>query len=155
MSEVKELTIVREFNATIDRVYNAWTDPEIIAKWWGPNGVTNKVNKLDSRPNGEINIVMLAGEDLGELKGSEWPMEGKFQVVEPPTKLVYSSSAIIDGKPILDCLNTVTFETVNNKTKMTLNIRVTRITPEAEGPLSGMEIGWNQSIDKLTKLISS
>jgi uncharacterized protein YndB with AHSA1/START domain len=147
----KELNIVREINAPTEQVFKAWTDPEILKKWWGPNGVTNSVRELDLKPNGLIDIVMLAGSELGDLEGSEWPMTGIFQEITPPTKLVYTSSAIIDGQPILDTLNTLILEDHEGKTKMTFNVKVTRTTPQAEGPLAGMEMGWNQSIDKLIK----
>jgi uncharacterized protein YndB with AHSA1/START domain len=138
---IRQLNIVREINAPREQVYKAWTDPELLKQWWGPNGVTNPVCELDLRPGGSINIVMLAGSELGDLI--------------PPSKLVYSSSAVLDGKPILDTTNTLTLEDHDGKTKMTLNITVTRTAPEAEGPLSGMEVGWNQSLDKLIKQVEN
>jgi uncharacterized protein YndB with AHSA1/START domain len=150
----RELTITRIFDAPRELVFKAWTDPGLVAQWWGPEGVTNPVCNLDVQPGGAIEIVMLAGEQLGELKGSEWPMKGTFQEISPPEKIVYTSSAIMDGKPIIESTNTVTFEEVDGKTKLTLTVIVTKATPEAEGPLSGMKIGWSQSIDKLAKLIA-
>lgn len=152
---IKQLNIVRLINAPREQVFKAWTEPGLLSKWWGPSGVTNPVCELDLRVGGKIHIVMLAGDELGDLAGSEWPMTGIFQEITPPLKLVYTSSAIIDGKPILDTLNTLTLEDLKGKTKMTFNIVVTRITPEASGPLSGMEIGWNQSIDKLVKQVEN
>jgi uncharacterized protein YndB with AHSA1/START domain len=149
----KELTITRVFNAPREEVFKAWTDPKLVAQWWGPIGVTNPVCEIDARPGGSINIVMLAGEELGELKGSRWPMTGTFKEVSLPDKIVYTSSAVMDDKPILDSLNTITFEDQDGKTKMTLNISITRVTAEAEGPLAGMKMGWTQSIDKLSKFI--
>lgn len=151
----RELTITRVFNAPREAVFKAWTDPALLAQWWGPTGVTNPVCEVDVRPGGAINIVMLAGEELGELKGSKWPMTGTFQEITPPEKLVYVSSAIMDDKPILECTNTVTFEEHEGQTKLTLHIVVTKTTPEAAGPLAGMEMGWSQSIDKLAKLIAN
>jgi uncharacterized protein YndB with AHSA1/START domain len=150
----RELTIVRVFDAPRELVFRAWTEPELMAQWWGPHGVTNPTCELDVKPGGAIHIVMLAGEELGDLKGSEWPMKGTFQEVAPPEKLVYTSSAIMDDKPIIESTNTVTFEEVDGKTKLTLHVLVTHATPEAEGPLSGMEMGWSQSIDKLAKLVA-
>ena len=148
-----ELTIVRVFDAPKELVFKAWTDPELLTKWWGPEGVTTPVCKMDARPGGEIDIVMLAGEELGDLKGSEWPMKGTVKEVVPDEKLVYESSAIMDSKPIMDTTSTVTFDDEDGKTKLTLHVQVTRVTPEAEGPLSGMQMGWNQSIDKLGRFV--
>jgi uncharacterized protein YndB with AHSA1/START domain len=150
----KELIIIRIFDAPRDQVFQAWTDSKIISQWWGPNGVTNTVNALDARPGGAIDIVMLAGGVLGDMAGNEWPMLGTFKEVIAPEKLVYTSSAIVDNKPILECLNTVTFDEEDGKTKMTLHVVVTDAAPEAKGPLSGMKMGWTMSIDKLSKLLS-
>lgn len=149
----RELTIVRVFDAPRKLVFRAWTDPRLVAQWWGPSGVTNPICNVDAREGGTIEITMLAGEELGDLKGSKWPMKGSFKEVSSPEKLVYVSSAIMGGKPILETTNTVTFEDQNGKTKVTLHVIVTRVTPEAEGPLSGMKIGWSQSIDKLGVLV--
>lgn len=148
-----DLLITRVLDAPLDRVWQAWTDPEELQKWWGPRGVTNPTCEWEAMPGGKINVVMLAGEELGELKGQEWPMTGEFKEVAPRQKLVFTSSAIMDGQPILENLCTVTFEEQGNQTKMTLSVAVTKTTPEAEGPLSGMEIGWNQSLDKLTEQV--
>jgi uncharacterized protein YndB with AHSA1/START domain len=152
-SNNRELMLIRVFDAPREQVFNAWTNPDRVAQWWGPNGVTNPVCTLDARPGGVIDIVMLAGEELGDLKGSEWPLKGVFQEVTSPEKLVYTSSAIIDGKPIIESTTAVTFEEHEGKTQMTLQVTVTKATPEAEGPLAGMEMGWSQSLDKLVRLV--
>lgn len=149
------LRIVRVINAPIEQVFKAWTDPEILAKWWGPSGVTNPVCKIDLRPGGAIDIVMLAGKELGDLAGQKWPMTGVFQEITPPTKLIYTASAIIDGKPIIESINTVTFEDQEGKTKLTLEVKITKAMPEAAGPLAGMSMGWNQSVDKLALVLES
>ncbi len=145
-----DLLITRVLDASLERVWAAWTDPAEVQKWWGPNGVTNPTCEWEARSGGRINVVMLAGDELGYLAGQEWPMTGQFEEVIPREKLVYTSKAIVDGKPVLETLCTVTFEEQSaNKTKLTVQITVTTVTPEAEGPLAGMEMGWNQSLDKL------
>lgn len=149
MENNRDLIINRVFNAPRETVWKYWTDPKLLAQWWGPRGVTNPICIWEAKPQGNIHIVMLAGEELGPLKGQEWPMKGTFQEVQEPERLVFTSSAIMDNKPILENLVTITFEEVENKTKMTLHVVITKTTPEAEGPLKGMEQGWGQSIDKL------
>ncbi|HSW48477.1 MAG TPA: SRPBCC domain-containing protein [Candidatus Saccharimonadales bacterium] len=151
----KELTLERTFDAPRDLVFKAWTDKELVKKWWGPRGVTNPVCEVDAVPGGKINIVMLAGPELGELAGQEWPMTGKFEEVAEPEKLVYTANAIVDGKEVLTTRNTITFEEQDGKTKMTAHILVTKTTPEAEGPLAGMEMGWDQQLDKLVEFIKA
>jgi uncharacterized protein YndB with AHSA1/START domain len=147
------LTIERVIKAPIEKVWKAWTDPAEVAKWWGPRGVTSPECVWEARPGGSINVVMLAGESLGDLKGQRWPMTGQFQEVEDLKKLVYTGQAIMDGKPIIENIATVSFEQSGAETKLTLEVRITKATPEAVGPLAGMSIGWNQSIDKLIELV--
>ncbi len=154
MANIPELMISRVFSVPRDRVWQAWTDPAQIAQWWGPRGVTNPTCEWDARPEGKIRVVMLAGKELGPLAGQEWPMTGMVKEVAAPRRLVFSSSAIVDGEPILENLVTVTLEDKGGETIMTLNVVVTMTTPKAAGPLQGMEQGWTQSIDKLGEYLS-
>lgn len=154
MEENKELTLTREFNAPRELVWKYWTDPKLIQEWWGPNGVTNPTCVWEARPNGEIHIVMLAGEELGPMAGQEWPMTGKFEELQEPGKLVFTANAIMNDKPILEHRTTVTLHEVDGKTQMTVHIVVTMVTPEAAGPLQGMEMGWNQQLDKLVAMVA-
>ena len=150
--EIRELTLVREFAAPRDLVFKAWTDEQILAKWWGPKGFTTPIVELDVRPGGALEVVM---EDTAGLieKGSRYPMVGNFEEVVEPERLVFTSSAIMHDVPILDTRVTVTFEEVSGKTKLTVHVAVTRVTPEAAGPLAGMEMGWSQQLDKLVTLL--
>jgi uncharacterized protein YndB with AHSA1/START domain len=148
------LTIKRQFDAPLERVWRAWTDPDELKKWWGPRGVTNPICEWEPIPGGTINIVMLAGHELGELAGQKWPMSGVFEEVVPRERLVFKSNAIMNDKPILESLVSVTFEESGSKTTMNLEIEVVMATAEAEGPLAGMKMGWTQSIDKLGELLS-
>jgi uncharacterized protein YndB with AHSA1/START domain len=146
----KELIITRVFDAPRELVWKAWTDPKLLKKWWGPKGVTNPTCEWDARPGGKIHIVMLAGKELGSFAGQKWPMTGTFREVTPQRRLVYTSNALDDVKDILvECENTVEFEEIGGKTKMRLHIVVTKAGPKAEFALKGMEVGWNQQIDKL------
>lgn len=151
----KELTMTRTFDAPAELVYKAWTDPELVKQWWGPNGVTNRVNDWDAEPNGKIDLVMIAGTELGPLAGQEWPMAGEFEELLEPGKIVFTANALVDGKEVLKHRTTVTLEEQDGKTKMTVHVVVIKTTPEAAGPLAGMEQGWNQQLDKLVKFIQS
>lgn len=141
------LRLERVFDAPRETVFKAWTDERLIAQWWGPQGFTAPVCEWDTR-SGKINVVM---EDTTALieKGAKFPMTGRFKEIEAPKRLVYTSSPIMNGKPIMETLVTVTFEDQDGKTKLTLHVFVTKTTPEAEGALAGMEMGWSQSLDKL------
>jgi uncharacterized protein YndB with AHSA1/START domain len=145
----KELIMTREFGAPSKLVFKAWTDPELVKQWWGPKGVFIPVCEMDAKPGGLINIVMEAGEELGELKGTQWPMEGKFLEVDEPKKFVFNSNAIDKGKAVLETQTTVTFNEKNGKVIMQVYVVVTKALPGSESAIAGMEGGWNQQLDKL------
>jgi uncharacterized protein YndB with AHSA1/START domain len=152
MENKKELTITRIFDAPRGLVWKAWTDPQLLKKWWGPKGVTKPTCEWDARPGGKIYVVMLAGKELGNFAGQKWPMDGIFKEVTPQSRLVYSSNALDDVKRILiETENTVDFEDLGGKTRMKLHIVVKKAGPGSEFALQGMEMGWTQSIDKLSE----
>jgi uncharacterized protein YndB with AHSA1/START domain len=138
-------------------VWKEWTDPKKVKKWWGPRGVTNQICEWDARPNGKINIVMLAGKDLGNFAGQRWPMTGTFRKVIPQSKIVYTSNALDDaGDVLIEGEVTIDFDDLGgDKTMMKLHIVVTKAGKNAEMALQGMEIGWNQQIDKLSDKLSN
>lgn len=139
-----DVTITRLFNAPPALVFKAWTDPELLAKWWGPHRFTNPRCEVDARPGGAIRIDM-RGPD-----GTVYPMTGVFHEVVEPVRLVFINTAM-DGK--LEVLNTVTFAEENGKTRITMQATVLKATPETAFALSGMEAGWTQSFEKLEAML--
>lgn len=147
----KELTLRRTFDAPRELVFKAWIDPRQLARWWGPKDWTNPVCQVDPRPGGAIQIVMRGPDPWGDN-----PMDGQFREVAEPERLVFTTTAIpdADGKPQLETLNTITFEDVDGKTRLTARIVVLRSTPEVAAALAGMEEGWNQQLDKLAATLA-
>lgn len=158
MDKPMDLTIVRTLDTPRGLVWKAWTDPKLVRQWWGPRGVTNPVCKLDARPGGQIEIVMLAGKGLGPFEGKRWPMKGAFTELAEPERIVFTASAIDEEqRAMIETETTVTLEDLSGKTKMTVHIRVKSMmdTPAATGAISGMQAGWNQSIDKLSEFLAT
>jgi uncharacterized protein YndB with AHSA1/START domain len=152
----KELTLTRTFDAPLELVWKAWTDQELVSKWWGPNGVTNPTCEIDATPGGIFHIVMLAGADLGPMAGQKWPMLGSFTEVQEPEKLVITSSALDEhDQPFIENTFTVTFKEVDQKTTVTVHVEVTKAAESAKMALQGMEMGWNQQLDKLVQFVAS
>lgn len=144
----KELVLVRIFDAPRELVFKMWTEPRHFAQWWGPSQFTNPVCDLDVRPGGVIRVDMRAPD------GTVYPMGGSFLKITPPERLVFTTTALMKrgDEPFLENLNTVTFADLNGKTKLTLHVRVLMATPEATGPLEGMEQGWSESLERLQDL---
>ena len=141
----QELVITRVFEAPRALVWQVWTDPQHIARWWGPHGFTNPVCELDLRPGGVLRMNM-TGPD-----GVVSPCTGVFREVVAPERLVFTTRALEEeeGNAGLEVLNTVTFADVGDKTQLTLHAVVVTATPDAASALDGMEDGWTQTLDRL------
>jgi len=148
--ELPKLILTRVFDAPRDLVWKAWTDPKQVAKWWGPHGFTNPVCELDTRPGGHILIHMQGPE------GPAMPMQGRFEEVAPPEKLVFVTSALHDdkGHPGIETVNTVTLREQDGKTVLTLESFFKRAKPEFSMAVKGHKAGWSQSLDRLFALLS-
>jgi len=155
MGEKKEVNTERVFNAPLERVWQAWTDPEQVAKWWGPNGTSSVKCIWEARPGGKTQTIVKAGEMYGPAAGTEWQSAGEFKEVVPQEKLVFTNNPILNGEPVAEHLTTVIFEEQGGRTKVSMRNLITtaKDTPEAKGALDGIPMGWNQQLDKLGELL--
>jgi len=148
-SSKREVNFTRIFNAPRELVWNAWTKPEQMAKWWAPDMFTIPVCELDVRPEGKLRINM-KGPD-----GTIYPMTGVYREVVKPEKLAYTNEVRdLEGNLLFEVLTTVALAEQGNNTKLTVHEIVLRIlSPIAEQYLAGMEIGMKQALDHLTALL--
>jgi uncharacterized protein YndB with AHSA1/START domain len=79
----RELRISRLFDAPIELVWEVWTDPDHIKNWWGPNGFTNTITRMDMKPGGEWDLVM-HGPD-----GTDYKNKSVFKEIIKHKKIVY------------------------------------------------------------------
>ena len=79
----RELIVSTTLTASIELVWEAWTNPQHIAKWWGPNGFTNTITKMDIIPGGEWDLIM-HGPD-----GTNYENKSVFKEIIPYRKIVY------------------------------------------------------------------
>jgi uncharacterized protein YndB with AHSA1/START domain len=79
----REILISRTLNAPVELVWEAWTNPEHIANWWGPNGFTNTITKMDVKPGGDWDLVM-HGPD-----GTDYKNKSVFKEIIHHKKIVY------------------------------------------------------------------
>jgi len=158
MAAIKEVEFERTYDAPIEKVWDAWTNPEILKKWWGPNDVSIPECEVDLRVGGKIYIVMEAGEAMGDIKGMRWPMEATFTVVEEPSKLVYEARAWTEGAEEATTIETVqelTLTEEGGKTKLYLKAAINKAGPGAGMAVEGMQYGYNQQFDKLDALLKN
>src|SRR6185312_1400691 len=115
-----ELKITRLYDAPLQAVWDAWTDPEQVAQWWGPRGFTITTHSKDLRTGGHWNYTM-HGPD-----GTDYPNTTKYFEVEKYARLVYDHG----GHEDRPALFRVTVEFSENRGKTTMDMRMTLPTPE-------------------------
>lgn len=74
--KTQEHTFERTYAAPIADVWRAWTEPELLRQWWGPEKTTIAECEVDLRVGGQVRIVMVAGEGMGKYAGTRWPRTG-------------------------------------------------------------------------------
>jgi uncharacterized protein YndB with AHSA1/START domain len=147
--EMAEHTIVieRELDASRELVWRAWTDPDEVTRWWGPQGFTTPREgiEFDLRPGGVCRLTMV-GPD-----GQEYPSDGHFGVVEPPERLSFREEST-DNAMIESGETTVEFIVLDGgRTRVVITARLVC----AEQLLDMAQIGWNGQLDKLAALLAS
>jgi len=159
---VKPFEISRVFDASRDKVWQAWTEPARLKQWWGPRGFKVHTCKVDLRPGGTFLYGMTAPD------GSE--MWGKFvyREIDAPKKLVFVVSFSdpqggVTRHPSAETWpayihSTVSFEEQGRKTKVTVQwipqdaSEVERRTFEEGRP--SMQGGWGGTFDTLTEYLA-
>jgi uncharacterized protein YndB with AHSA1/START domain len=142
--DARHIVFERLVDAPPALVFQCWTAPQHLARWWGPASFTNPVCEADPRVGGTWRIVMRA------LDGTEYPCKGEYLEIVPNLRLVMTNIATdAAAKPVLDGLTTVTFAEANGKTKLTVDTRATALVAYAVHYLQGMNAGWTQSLDRL------
>jgi uncharacterized protein YndB with AHSA1/START domain len=143
----ERILITREFDAPRDLVYRAWTEPELIERWWaGERGEVTSA-EIDLRVGGAWRCVMVLDD------GSEAAFRGEYREVVPNERIV--STEVYEGAPGVQALNTVTFEEWEGRT--ILRILVEHASREARDAhlASGMETGMQEGMDLLEGVVLS
>ena len=111
--DLRVLSLQRTFNAPIQLVWEAWSQPEHIAHWWGPRGMKVNVEEMDFSTGGKWMISMTMPD------GNKFITEGTYQEINPPNKIVTTA----DFKPMTEnVVLTVLFEDLGEQTKMTFSV---------------------------------
>jgi uncharacterized protein YndB with AHSA1/START domain len=86
----QEMTVTRVLDAPRELVWKAWTEPDQLARWWGPRGWSNplKTITMDVRPGGAFRVTSVSDED-----GTEMTTQGVFREVDEPKWLVLEEPA--------------------------------------------------------------
>jgi uncharacterized protein YndB with AHSA1/START domain len=148
-----EILITREFAAPKHLVYEAWTTPELVRRWWSGKRGKVTVAEIDLRVGGSWRYAMIADEG-----GFEVAFHGEYREIVPAERIV--STEVFEGLPELgvpggEALNTLTLSETDGRT--TLSILVEHATKaERDAHIeSGMEGGMQEAMDRLELVASS
>jgi uncharacterized protein YndB with AHSA1/START domain len=158
MQPIKALEFDRIYDASLETVWLAWTEPERLKQWWGPDNVTIPECVVDLRVGGRFYIVMEAGEAMGPYKGTCWPMDAKFTIVEPPSKLAYTATAWTEGRKedmAIEQTTEITFSESAGKTAVHVKAVIHKAGPGAGMAVQGMEYGFTQQLSKLDRFLAA
>jgi len=137
MAAKDELLLTRVFKAPRHVVFEAWKNPEHLARWWGPRDFSLPKCEMDFRTGGRFRFTM-RGPD-----GVEFPFDGTYVEVLEPVCLVFYGK-IHDGN---DVWTSVTFAEDPAGTRVTVHQRYSAASPATRGAPEG----WGQSLDRLAK----
>jgi uncharacterized protein YndB with AHSA1/START domain len=150
MSSDHDLVLTRLIDASPQKLYRAWTEPELLKQWFAPKPYTTPSAELDVRPGGG-SVIVMRGPD-----GNDMRLPGVYLEVVPNRRLVLTDAYVTAWEPSAKPFMTVivTFEEEAGKTRYTALVRHwTKEDREAHEKM-GFHEGWGLCADQLTELVS-
>jgi len=145
-----ELVVTRTFDVPAQIVFDAWTKPELLKRWWAPKsfGVSLFECEQDVRVGGSYRFA------FGRDPKNPEVFSGRYLEVDPPSRLVLTQ--LYERMPdVGDVVVTATFEENRGRTRLTVH-QLFPSTEALEGALaSGMERGMRVTLDQLDELVAS
>lgn len=142
----REIRIERTFAAPRDRVWRAFTDPTLVAQWWG-RGNKLVIEKHEPKRGGHWRYIEHIN---GEIHG----FEGRYREVTPQERIVRTFEW--DGMPAHVIIETLTLEDLDDGGTRIVSVSLFHTSDERDGMLnSGMEGGLNESYVALDRLLAS
>jgi uncharacterized protein YndB with AHSA1/START domain len=141
----REVRIERVFDAPRARVWRAFTEPDLVAQWWG-RGNKLVIERMDLRRGGHWRFVE-------HTDGEKHGFEGRYSEVTPPQRIVQTFEW--DGMPGHVSLETITLEDLGDGRTRVVNVSLFLTTADRDGMISaGMETGLNESYRALDRLLA-
>jgi uncharacterized protein YndB with AHSA1/START domain len=150
----EQILITREFDAPKHLVYEAWTTPELVRRFWHANRGEMTVAEIDLRVGGKWRYVMIATEG-----GQEIGFHGEYREIVPNERIVatevYEGMPRLEGEPEVGNLNTATFAEADGRTILTVLVQAPSREVRDAIIDSGMENGLQDALDLLEQVAIS
>jgi uncharacterized protein YndB with AHSA1/START domain len=144
--QLPTIEIIREFEAPPERVFRAYTEPDLVAQWLGPRRLTMRIDEYDARTGGSYRYVH-RDED-----GTEYGFHGVFHEVRPHDRIVQTFT--FDGFPDGVSLETAIFEDLGGRTRVTTKSVLESFEARDGMVASGMETGVVEGYERLDELLA-
>lgn len=136
-TDPRDIVNRRTIDAPRELVFQAFTNPQVLARWWGPKGFTNTFTECDVRPGGHWRFTMHAPN------GSAFGNHCVFEEIAPPERIVIHHLG-----PMHDFTLTVTLDKTGNTTDLTWHMRFATAA-ERERVGSHVAVANEENIDRL------
>jgi uncharacterized protein YndB with AHSA1/START domain len=137
----RELTITRVFDAPRELVFRAWTKPEHLMRWFGPNNFTIPVCEMDFRAGGKFRFCMRG-------PGSEHWVNGVYREIVKPERIVWTGTMEHDNNQIT---TTVIFADLGGKTRLSVHQSYSIETESTRGARQG----WTETLEHLAEFLAA
>lgn len=151
--EIKEFQIQRTLPFMREKIFNAWTDPELFKRWFGPYEFTMPFCQMNVKTDGQFHYCMRSPE------GTNYWSKGTYLEVLKPERIVYTDSFSdknrkivspttygLDSEWPMETLTTINFKEKDHLTILTVHVNV----PESLAREQGAVEGWNQTLNRLS-----
>ncbi|MCM2289396.1 MAG: SRPBCC family protein [Sulfuritalea sp.] len=149
-SSDRELVLARIIDAAPDKLFRAWTEPELLKQWFTPRPWSVASAQTDVRPGGSSLIVMRSPD------GQEFPSRGVYLDVVPNQRLVftdaYTEAWLPSEKPFMTA--TLSFEGLDGKTRYTARVSHWTVADREAHEKMGFHEGWGKATDQLAELVA-
>lgn len=142
-----ELKLERIVDAPIARVFEAWSKPEQVARWFAPRPLTLEVKTMDLRSGGSFEMAMVWPD-----KKQRHDFGGTYVEVVPQRRIVWTGE--FPGDPKDNIRTEVDFTDLGGKTKLDVRQVFFVLTEINRGPTQGASQGWNMTLDQLGEFIA-
>jgi uncharacterized protein YndB with AHSA1/START domain len=142
----RELVLTRVIDAPRRLVFKAWTEPEQVARWWGPQDFTTTFCDMDIRPGGKFRFCMRSPSGTNHWK------RGVYREIVAPERIVFTFAwEDAAGELGHELLTTVTFAEYGAKTKLSLHQEVFETVTSCDGHRRG----WTSCLERFAEYMTA